>query len=157
MTNDRPIGYSMFRLMHTNWNYWYYLKRLSTFKSGIVRSIFVYFAKEFEEELKDSGICEDEPRMSSYESFYSVEAKINGHTFDFRFSNSMFGGLDLTIIKIRWKMNFERGPMLTIKDYRVDFDKICKLIMDWEHWEENVNITHILAGGGKVCEWKEEQ
>jgi hypothetical protein len=136
--NDRPIGYRMHRLMLTNWKYWYYLKRISVFKSGRVRPIFVYFAKEFEEELEDSGICEDGPRMLSYESFYSVEAKINGHTFDFRFSNSISGGLDLTIVRIRWKINFERGPTLTIKDYKVDFDKILKLAMNWKNWERGI-------------------
>ena len=148
--DDRPIGYSMYRLMHTNREYWYYLKKLSLFKNK-KKKIFVYAAKEFKEELECSGMCGDITTFSC-ESFDSVETKINNHTFDFRFSYALFGGLELKIIR---SYDNRLGPSLVMKDYVVDFNRIRKMITDWNNWEKYVNVIRVLAGGTKICEWKD--
>lgn len=150
MMDDRPIGYSMHRLMYTNREYWYYLKKLSLFKNK-KRDIFVYASKEFKEELECSGICGDITTFGC-ESFSSIETKINNHTFDFRFGYSMFGGLSLKIIR---SYDDRAGPSLVMKDYVADFNRIRKIIADWDNWETYVNVTHVLAGDIKVCEWKD--
>lgn len=121
------------------------------FPERSVNTIIACIAKEFKEELEYSGMGGSITTFSC-RSFDSIETKIDNHTFDFRFGYSMFGGLSLKIIR---SYDDRAGPLLRLKDYIVDFNRIRKIIADWDNWETYVNVTHVLAGDIKVCEWKD--